>query len=78
MVGLMQDLGDLGRLVMSAEGRWTHGQDVAAELGYELAECLWWLLVLAGRYDVDLKSALTGFLAEREARLRPAVEGLGS
>jgi NTP pyrophosphatase (non-canonical NTP hydrolase) len=69
VVGLNQDIGDLGRLVMAAGGRWDHGDDVAGALGYELAECLWWILALADRFDVDITTAFTSFVDEREARL---------
>src|ERR1700712_3271482 len=65
VVGLNQDGGDLGRLVMAATGRWGHGADLPAELGYELAECLWWILALADRLDVDITTAFEGFLNER-------------
>jgi NTP pyrophosphatase (non-canonical NTP hydrolase) len=74
VVGLNQDVGDLGRLVMAASGRWGHGDDVPAELGYELAECLWWMLALADRFDIDIASALEGFFEEREQRLRSSVQ----
>lgn len=57
MVGFMQDVGDLGRMVMAAEGRWKHGDDVPGDLAHELAECLWWVLVLADRLGVDITAA---------------------
>ena len=76
VVGLNQDIGALGRLVMAASGRWSHGTGERAELGYELAECLWWIFALADRFDVDLASAFTEFIDEREQRLRPAVQRL--
>ncbi len=69
LVGMLQDVGDLGRLVMASEGRWTHGADVSAELGHELGEVLWWLFVLAERTGTDLEAAFEGFLEERTRRL---------
>lgn len=74
VVGLNQDVGDLGRLVMAASGRWGHGTGERAELGYELAECLWWIFSLADRFDVDMASAFSAFVEEREHRLRPAAQ----
>jgi len=74
VVGLMQDVGDLGRLVMASEGRWAHGADVPAALGHELGEVLWWLFVLAERTGIDLEVAFEGFLAERVERSTAAVE----
>jgi NTP pyrophosphatase (non-canonical NTP hydrolase) len=80
IVGLMQDVGDLGRLVMAAEGRWMHGGDVPDELGRELAECLWWVLVLADRLGVDLPEAFSARMSELDEHLTarlasPAIEG---
>jgi len=74
VVGLNQDVGDLGRLVMAASGRWGHGTGERAELSYELAECLWWIFSLADRFDVDVSAAFSQFVEERERRLRPAVQ----
>jgi NTP pyrophosphatase (non-canonical NTP hydrolase) len=69
VVGLNQDVGDLGRLVMAASGRWAHGSGERAELGYELAECLWWIFALADRFDIDMSAAFAGFIDERKQRL---------
>jgi NTP pyrophosphatase (non-canonical NTP hydrolase) len=70
MVGFMQDVGDLGRLVMAAEGRWKHGgDDLPGALGHELAECLWWVLVLAKRLDVDITDAFASTMAGLDAQL---------
>jgi len=57
-MGLMTDVGDLAAIVQRMEGkRPANSRDPAAELGHELSDCLWVLLVLADRYDVDLESA---------------------
>jgi hypothetical protein len=69
MVGFMQDVGDLGRLVMAAEGRWKHGDDLPADLGRELSECLWWVLILADRLGVDITDAFASTMADLDARL---------
>jgi NTP pyrophosphatase (non-canonical NTP hydrolase) len=70
MVGFLQDVGDLGRLVMAAEGRWKHGgDDLPAALGHELAECLWWVLVLAKRLDVDIAEAFESTMARLDEQL---------
>jgi NTP pyrophosphatase (non-canonical NTP hydrolase) len=69
VVGLNQDVGDLGRLVMAASGRWAHG---SGELGYELAECLWWIFALADRFDIDMSAAFAEFIRERQHRLGAA------
>ena len=43
-------MGDLAKLVMAAEGARTAN----GSLGHELADCLWSVLILAHKYDVDL------------------------
>jgi NTP pyrophosphatase (non-canonical NTP hydrolase) len=52
-MGFVGDVGDLAKLVMAAEGaRSDLGGREALE--HELSDCLWAVLVLAARYDVDL------------------------
>jgi len=68
MMGLVGDVGDLAKLVMAAEGA---RSDLGSrhELEHELADCLWAVLVLASRYDVDLAGAYTTAMDELEVRL---------
>ncbi|MGW2211651.1 MazG nucleotide pyrophosphohydrolase domain-containing protein [Streptomyces sp. NPDC001781] len=68
MLGFVGDVGDLAELVMAAEG----ARDVPgarAALEHELADCLWSVLVLAGRYDIDLRHAFHRTMTEREAAI---------
>jgi NTP pyrophosphatase (non-canonical NTP hydrolase) len=58
MLGYLYDIGELGRLVMAAEDRWLHEGDLPRELEEKLLECLWWVLVLADRLDVDITRLL--------------------
>jgi len=68
MMGFVGDVGDLAKLVMAAEGARSDlgGRE---ELEHELADCLWSVLVLASRYDVDLAAAYTTAMDDLEARL---------
>lgn len=68
MMGFVGDVGDLAKLVMAAEGA---RSDVGGpeDLEHELADCLWAVLVLAARYDVDLAGAYAASMDELEARL---------
>ena len=68
MMGFVGDVGDLAKLVMAAEGA---RSDLGSrhELEHELADCLWAVLVLASRYDVDLAGAYTTAMDELEVRL---------
>ncbi|WP_219216153.1 hypothetical protein [Paenibacillus sp. S150] len=54
---------------MSQQGRWLAQGDTLSELEHKLGECVWWLIILAERMDVDLASALGNFLTETGTRL---------
>lgn len=71
MLGFVGDVGDLAKLVMAAEGARSDvgGRDA---LEHELADCLWSVLVLAARYDVDLAGAFGQTMDELERRLTSA------
>ncbi|HIA91953.1 TPA: nucleotide pyrophosphohydrolase [Candidatus Saccharibacteria bacterium] len=53
LMGFLGDVGDLSKLVMAQQGM-RKKDDVKAKLEHELADCLWSLLVLASKLDVDL------------------------
>ncbi|GAA4218283.1 MazG nucleotide pyrophosphohydrolase domain-containing protein [Actinocatenispora rupis] len=62
-LGFVGDVGDLAKLVMAEEGaRSMPGGRVALE--HELADCLWSVLILAHRHDVDLETAFRRTMAE--------------
>lgn len=63
MSGFVVDVGDLTRLVMAATGA-RQVDDVTKKLEHELADCLWSVLVLAERLDVDLASAFDTTMTE--------------
>ncbi|MEU6032025.1 hypothetical protein ABZ825_34330 [Streptomyces tauricus] len=56
-LGFTNDAAYVGRLVLAAERTWDIDGDVDAELRHRLAECLWWVFVLADRLDVDMPEA---------------------
>ena len=70
MLAFSSDVGALARLVMAAEGRWIQDGNVHAELKSKMAECLWWILVLSDRLDIDLAEAFTLFIDNRQADLK--------
>ncbi|MGW3953490.1 MazG nucleotide pyrophosphohydrolase domain-containing protein [Streptomyces sp. NPDC004752] len=63
MLGFMGDVGDLAKLVMAEEGA-REAPGGRAALEHELADCLWSVLILAYRYDVDLEHAFRRTMAE--------------
>lgn len=56
-VGFTNDAAYVGRLVLAAEHTWDIDGDVDAELRHKLAECLWWVFVLADKLGVDMPEA---------------------
>jgi NTP pyrophosphatase (non-canonical NTP hydrolase) len=68
MMGFVGDVGDLAKLVMAAEGARSDVGDRDA-LEHELSDCLWAVLVLAQRYEVDLPAVFDRSMDELEARL---------
>ncbi len=65
-LAFLTDAGLVGRLTMSQQGRWPKGDHTNSELEHKLGECIWWLIVLADRMDIDIKTALAGFLSRTE------------
>ncbi|MFI6959968.1 MazG nucleotide pyrophosphohydrolase domain-containing protein [Nocardia sp. NPDC050408] len=65
MLGFVGDVGDLAKLVMAAEGTRSMPGGRAA-LEHELADCLWSVLILAHRYEIDLETVFTKTMGELE------------
>ena len=55
MAGFVGDVGDLSKIIMAKHGL-RQMDDVDAKLAHELSDCLWSLLVLASKYDIDLSA----------------------
>jgi NTP pyrophosphatase (non-canonical NTP hydrolase) len=70
-LGFVGDVGDLAKLVMAVDGR-REIEDARAKLGHELADCLWSVLVLADRYQVDLVAEFATMTAEIEHHVSAA------
>lgn len=68
-LAFLTDAGLVGRLTMSQQGRWPVGGDEDKELTHKLGECIWWLIILANRMDVDIQAALDSFLTKTETLL---------
>ena len=69
-LAFLTDAGLVGRLTMSQQERWPKGDDTEAELKHKLSECIWWLIVLAERMDIDIGEALDGFLLKIEKQMQ--------
>lgn len=57
-LGLVSDVGDLGRLVLAKEG-FRESPELKESLSHELGEILYATLVLAEAYNIDLEQAFT-------------------
>jgi len=68
-LAFLTDAGLVGRLTMSQQGRWPKGVETIPELKHKLGECMWWLIILADRMEIDVHDALGDFLAKTEKML---------
>jgi NTP pyrophosphatase (non-canonical NTP hydrolase) len=68
MSGFVVDVGDLTRLVMAATGA-RRVANLDEQLAHELADCLWSLLVLADRLQVDLGESFGRTMEQLEQQL---------
>ncbi len=71
--GFVGDVGDLMKLVMAKSGI-REKEDIDAKLAHELSDCLWSVLVLAKKYDIDIEKAFLKTMDELDARI---AEGRG-
>lgn len=78
VLGLVNDVGVLARLVMATGGQWKPEGDVTSQLEDKLAEALWWILSIANRLDVDIGRAFTDKMARLEVHLSDSVDGLSA
>ena len=69
-LAFLTDAGLVGRLAMAQQGRWPLGKGSANVLERKIGECIWWLIVLAERMEIDAEGALDSFLAKTERQLR--------
>ncbi|GAA2334854.1 hypothetical protein OKJ48_14480 [Streptomyces kunmingensis] len=77
-VGFTNDAAYVGRLVLAAEHTWDIDGDVDAELRHKLAECLWWVFVLADRLDVDMPEAYAATMDRIDAGLQRTLRGMSA
>lgn len=54
MEGFVGDVGDLMKIVQAKEG-FRDMKDVDEKLAHELSDCLWSIIVIAERYNLDLE-----------------------
>lgn len=68
MLGFTKDVGDLAVLVQAKEGV-RDVSDVDEKLAHELSDCLWSVIVLADKYNVNLEAAFAKTMTHLDNRL---------
>lgn len=66
-LAFLSDAGLVGRLTMAQQGRWPISDEDSPDLKHKLGECMWWLIVLAERMNVDIHDALQNFVVKTES-----------
>ena len=69
-LAFLTDAGLVGRLIMAQQGRWPTNGESVSELEHKLGECIWWLIILAERMNIDSSDALENFLSKTENLLK--------
>lgn len=62
-LAFLTDAGIVGRLTMSNQGRWPSNNE--EELQSKIGECVWWLVVLAERMNLDFETCVKNFIEEK-------------
>ena len=66
--GFVGDVGDLQKLAMAKDGL-REIENVDEKLAHELSDCLWSVLVLAEKYDIDIEKEFLKTMDELEKRI---------
>ena len=74
MIGFSTDVETVGRLLLAQTGTWAIDGDVNAELNHKLAESLWWVLVLADKFDLNITDAFGSTMDSIETALQGTIE----
>lgn len=68
-MGLVGDVGELAQVVMAKSGI-RKIDNVDESLNHELSDCLWSILVLANKYDIDMEKSFVESMDKLEERLK--------
>lgn len=74
MAGFVGDVGDLSKIVMAKHGLRAM-EDVDQKLAHELSDCLWSILVLASKYNIDLTKEFQKTMVEINERIESEFAG---
>ena len=68
MAGFVGDVGDLSKIIMAKQGLRAM-DDIDAKLAHELSDCLWSVLVLASKYNIDIAKEFMRTMDSLEQRI---------
>lgn len=68
MAGFVGDVGDLSKIIMAKNGL-REMENIDEKLAHELVDCLWSVLVIAEKYDINLVSEFQKTMEELEIRI---------
>ena len=68
MAGFVGDVGDLSKIIMAKHGLRAM-EDIDAKLAHELSDCLWCVLVLASKYNINLSKEFMKTMDELDKRI---------
>lgn len=68
-MGLVGDIGDLAQVVMAKSGI-RKIENVDESLKHELSDCLWSILILANKYDIEMETTFMEAMDKLEERLK--------
>jgi NTP pyrophosphatase (non-canonical NTP hydrolase) len=66
--GFVGDVGDLMKLIMAKNGI-RNVENVDEKLAHELSDCLWSILVLSHKYEIDLEKSFIDSMNDLEKRI---------
>ena len=68
MAGFVGDVGDLSKIIMAKHGLRAM-DDVDTKLAHELSDCLWSVLVLASKYNINLSAEFMKTMDDLDKRI---------
>lgn len=68
MAGFVGDVGDLSKIIMAKHGI-RDMDNIDSKLAHELSDCLWSILVLAKKYDINLAKEFMKTMEELNQRI---------
>ncbi|MDB5163389.1 MAG: hypothetical protein JWS12_6 [Candidatus Saccharibacteria bacterium] len=68
MAGFVGDVGDLSKIIMAKSGR-RGMEDIDKKLTHELSDCLWSVINIASKYNIDLEAEFMKTMDELDERI---------